>query len=75
MSRKYEEETSNGKGLQRLKAAVKGTEGSNSAGPLGGAIQTLTWSTWHGVDQGSPPLPSVDPGAENHSGNIEHVQA
>lgn len=42
---------------------------------LGGSLQTLTWRPRHGVDQGPPPLPSVDPGAENNSDHIERIQA
>ena len=40
-----------------------------------GLHSDLTWSTWHGADQGSPPLPLVDPGAENHGDHVEHVEA
>lgn len=43
--------------------------------PRGGPAHTLTWSSWHGGDQGPPPLPPVDPGAENHRDHVENVQA
>lgn len=40
-----------------------------------GTTQTLTRSSWHGGDQGPPPLPPVDPGAENHRDHVENIQA
>lgn len=56
--------------------AVKGTEGDSVPwASLGGSTQTLTWSGWHGVDQGPPPLPPVDPRAENHGDHVEYIQA
>lgn len=66
----------NGQGLQRRRAVAKDAEDTSLCwSSPGGSVQALTWSAGHGVDQGSPPLPSVDPGAENHSHHVEHIQA
>lgn len=81
----------NGQGLgdarqQRRARAGGGRPGGAAGGETGeggqplrglswGTTQTLTWSSWHGGGQGPPPLPPVDPGAENHRDHVENIQA
>lgn len=66
------EEKDNDIGLQRC-------EGHRGGQPPpaypGSSVQPLTWGTWDGTDQGPPPLPLVDPGADDHGDHIERVQA
>lgn len=64
-----------GTGLQKQRQQFLGTGGSRPGVLPRGLHSDLTWGSRHGADQGSPPLPLVDPGAENHSDHVEHVEA